>query len=455
MDFFSRLERWLDRRSDGVREKTRARASDLSIVEPAARRPVRARSRVRALSPEPAETSSPLAFIFGDAPEPPPRPVRPAEPSEPGTAFALALYEALRHTPGNLCFSPSGIRLVLALICEGARGETGQQMRAVLRLPADGPLSLALIGGVPASLAASGVLSSATALWIHPVVSILPDYMDTLNGAVDCVIAGADFAGDPDAAAGRINGWARERTQGRVPQIVESSEFNVWTRLVLVNAVAFKDAWAEPFDVAHTRDADFHLADGRAVTVPLMSRQITTAYFEVEGLQGLRLSYQRSTLSLVVLLPRCADGVTALESELSPDTLGRWLRMARQHRVHVSLPRLSIASGPIDWTATLTALGMPLVFSEHADLSGINGQTPPDPEALRVASMAHQTRLDLTEVGTTAMAATGAVIRAFGMAQPDASPVPEFCADRPFIFAIRDDTTGTLVFLGRVVNPLE
>lgn len=454
MDIFSRLERWLDRRSDGVREKTRARASDLSIVEPEAPRHGRTRSRLRAVPPEPDETPSALASIFGDATPPPPRPVRPAEPSGPGTAFALTLYEALRSTPGNLCFSPVGIRLVLALICEGARGETGQQMRAVLRLPADGPLSLALIGGVPARLAASGVLSSPTALWIHPSVSILPDYMDTLNGAVDCVIASADFGDDPHGAAGRINGWARERTQGRVPQIVEWSDFDAWTRLVLVSAVAFKDAWAEPFDVERTRDAAFHLADGRTVTVPLMSRQVTTAYFEVEGLQGLRLSYKRSTLSLVVLLPRRPDGVTALESELSPDTLDRWLRMAHLRRVDVSLPRLSIAPGPIDWTATLTALGMPLVFSTSADLSGIDGRTPPDPESLRVASMAHTAQLDVDEGGTTAVAATRAIFSAVGSASV-ASQVPEFRADRGFLFAIRDDTTGTLVFLGRVVNPLE
>jgi serpin B len=456
MDIFGRLERWLDRRSDGVRQRARGQTPGLSIPGAEAPRPAEARPRTRADRTDHRERSSPLAFMF-EEPTPPPRmPSIPTEPPEPGTAFAFALYAALKDTPGNLCFSPLSVRALLSLVCEAARGETGTQMREVLRLPAQGHLPLALIGGVQARLSATGVLSMANALWVDSRVTLLPEYVETLQGAVDCTIASADFSGDPYNAAGRINGWVRERTKGEVTHIVESSDFDALTRLVLANAVFFKDVWRSPFPKHSTEDGAFHLPDGRTVTIPLMKAGITAPYVEAQGLQVLALPYSSAPLSLVVLLPERADGLASLESQLSSDGVGTWLARARERSVYVVLPRLSIDSGVVDWTALLQGLGMPLPFAREADLSGLDGVSPPDPSALSIASLLHRARVSLNETGTVAAAATvapGSVGATPGFRMRNR--VPEFRADRPFVFAIRDDHTGAIVFLGRVVNPLE
>lgn len=454
MGLFEHLERWLDRRSDGVRQKARGQTPGLSIAGADAPRPSDARRRVRADRADHLEPSSPLAFMF-EEPGPLPRmPALPVEPSEPGTEFAFALYGALRDRPGNLCFSPLSIRALLSLVCEAARGETATQTRAVLRLPEQGYLPLALIGGVQARLSATGVLSMANALWVDPRVSLLPEYVETLQGAVDCTIATADFSGDPHNAAGRINGWVRERTKGRVSHIIESSDFDAETRLVLANAVVFQDEWDDRFREDSTHDADFHLSGGGVVTAPLMAKQRTARYFETDGLQGLLLPYRRSSLSMAILLPRRFDGLAALEAELSPEDLRRWLRTAELRRVSLRLPRFSIEPQPIDWTGTLKSLGLTLVFSDDADLSGINGLTPPDREALRVASLEHRARVEVNEAGTTAVAAARVIVEAVGAPLNPPPPV-EFRADRPFVFVIRDDHTGAILFMGRVLNPRE
>jgi serpin B len=454
MDIFGRLERWLDRRSDGVRQKARGQAPAGSNSDVEAPRPPSVRRRVRAAETESSTPSSSLSFMFGE-PSPPPRvSARPFEPSEPGTEFAFALYAALRERPGNLCFSPLSIRALLSLVCEAAKGDTAAQMREVLRLPAHGHLPLALIGGAQARLSAGGVLSMANAIWVAPSVSLLPEYVETLQGAVDCTIATADFSGDAYNAAGRINGWVRERTKGRISHIVESSDFDESTRLVLANAVFFKDAWRSPFPEAFTQSGVFHLPDSQTVTTPLMQNVVTARYCEAEGLQVLALSYGRAPLSLVVVLPERADGLASVEPLLSAHTLGSWLAAAGEQSVSVVLPRLSIDSDVVDWASLLRALGMSLPFTPEADLSGLDGVSPPNPSALSIGRLLHRARIAVTEQGTGAAAAGAAIVHAT-MTRRKPAHVPEFRADRPFVFAIRDDESGAVLFMGRVVNPLE
>jgi len=435
MDIVGSLERWLARRGEGVRDRKRSeteRRSGSTLTGAAASSAAATGGSLLGLSLDDGRANGPV----------------------PGSDFALELYGRLRERPGNLCFSPLSIRVALAVACEGARGETAAQMRRVLGLPAEGPLALGAIGALQAKLGASGVLSVASAVWTKQGQTLLQSYLDALSGAVDCGVGQLDFEGNPEAAAECINDWTRRQTHGRIGHVVSADSFNALTRLVLVTAVFFQGQWRTPFDPDRTRDEAFHLADGGTVRVPLMRERLYARYFEAERLQGLELAYDKTSLSLLLLLPSSPTDLPALEAELSPDVLESWLRTAFTREVDVLLPRFRLSADVDDLVAQCAALGMPRPFTRAADFSGINGCSPPDREALYIGAVCHRATIEVDEQGTTAAAATAVMMLALSAERPAKPPrIPEFRADRPFLFAIRDSGTGTLVFLGRVVDP--
>jgi len=325
----------------------------------------------------------------------------------------------------------------------------------VLGLPAEGALALASMATLQARLGASGTVSVASSLWLQEGVTLRQDYLDSLSGAVDCGIGFVDFVAAPAASTNRINGWVRDRTQGRIDRLVAPSSFTSLTRLVLANAVFFHGEWRDPFDPTSTRHEAFHLAGGGRVAVPLMRRIITAPYFESDGLQGLVLPYESTSLQLTVFLPSGADGLLALERRLSPQAIASWLRLAEPRKVRVILPRFTVSADVDDLVEQCSALGMLLPFTAAADFSGINGHPPGEVESLHIGDVLHRATIEVDERGTTAAAAT-VFDEVMTAAAPGVThPIPEFRADRPFLFAIRDNASGTLVFLGRVVGPLE
>jgi len=223
---------------------------------------------------------------------------------------------------------------------------------------------------------------------------------------------------------------------------------------VLTNAIYFKGTWAEQFDKKATTNAPFTLPTGDQVQVPTMHRTDDFRYAEGEGFQALELPYAGDDLSLVIFLPRQADGLPALEAGLSAENLESWMAGLRQGKVRVALPRFTMTSS-FRLEEALKLLGMTDAFSGGANFSGMNGKRDLFISAvihkadLFISAVIHKAFVDVNEEGTEAAAATAVVM--MKSAAPRRPVV--FRADHPFLFLIRDNRSGSILFLGRVVNP--
>ena len=215
--------------------------------------------------------------------------------------------------------------------------------------------------------------------------------------------------------------------------------------LVLTNAIYFKALWATPFDDQATAPADFHVKDHDPVRVDMMNLTSRFRYLDEKAFQALELPYQGNSLVMVVLLPRAKDGLAELEASLSCEMLDGWLKKLSSRRVNVSLPRFKLTA-ELELKDALSTLGMPVAFQPRkADFAGITGTRD-----FAISAVVHKAFVEVKEKGTEAAAATGVT-----MSRAAVAPVPPvvFRADHPFFFLIRDNSTGSLLFLGRLVRP--
>jgi serpin B len=219
------------------------------------------------------------------------------------------------------------------------------------------------------------------------------------------------------------------------------------TRLILTNAIYFKAAWQQQFDEHDTRDDAFHLLDGKVITVPLMRQRESFGYTEGDGYQAVKLPYNGGQLSTIVLLPR-AGQFSAFEDSLSAARVEAVVASMTPQEVDLSLPKFKVESS-FSLGRTLAQMGMPVAFSDTADFSGMNN----DRAGLMISDIFHKAFVTVDEAGTEAAAATAVLLGGGNPVTPP--PFVEFKADRPFIFLIRDNATGALLFVGRVMNPRE
>jgi serpin B len=363
------------------------------------------------------------------------------------TEFALDLYARLAKQDGNLFFSPYSISDALAMTSAGARGETLAQMTKVLHLPDQERLHPAF-SELIRSLNGHGLprdyeLTVVNALWGQRNYNFLPEFQQTIRTNYGAGIRKVDFKGATEEARQTINKWVEGQTHDKVKDLLKPDILNVNTRLVLTNAVYFKASWYSPFFEEQTKPKDFLLAGGKKATVPMMHQTAPFRYFENDAVQALELPYEGKDLSMVVLLPRKEDGLAGLEKALTPATLTAWLGGLADSVVAVSLPKFKVTAA-LDLKPTLAEMGMPDAFDfVKADFSGLNGKRD-----LAITAVVHKGFADVNEKGTEATAATAVVVGRRGGPEPVV-----FRADHPFVFLIRDNHTGTVLFLGRLTEP--
>lgn len=377
------------------------------------------------------------------------------------TGFALGLYAAVRtdvdlaaqiagrEKDTNIFFSPYSISLCLAMAYAGARGETERQMAKALQftLPQDrlhsafARLSLALAGHTGLEL------SIANSLWGQTGYPFLPSFLCLLGEVYGAPLRELDFRADPEAARRTINRWVEEETRERIRNLIPPGGIDPDTRLVLANAVYFKAAWMFPFSERATRDAPFYLLDGREFLVPTMVAQAPFGYAAGEGYQAVELPYKDGQASLVILLPD-SGRFEEFEGALDTERLAESLNRLEDKDVLLFLPRFTFTS-EFGLGHILAQLGMPDAFSGlRADFSGMTGRRD-----LVIDDVYHKAFVALDEAGTEAAAATAVVmVMALGPS-PEPPPPIEVRVDRPFLFLIRDRETGTILFLGRVLDP--
>lgn len=361
--------------------------------------------------------------------------------------FAFKLYDQLRTTPGNLFFSPASIETALAMTREGAAGNTLRQMSLLLPETAGSAAMAALPQTVETDDAQNGVvLESANAIWTDQSFPILGNFQTAVTEQYGADIRAADFQGQPEAERETINGWVEEKTRDKITDLLPPGSVTASSKMILVNAIYFKGDWLRPFDPALTREEPFHSTPQQCVNVPMMTMEPRRlGYMENESFQCLELPYQGEALSMLIVLPKEPGGLERVEEGLSAGAVQDWAAALHHRDVKVFLPKFKIESAFSSLRSTLMDLGLNDAFDPaRADFSGISEQP------LFISDVVHKAFVQVDEEGTEAAAATGAMMRVTALP----APPTVFRADRPFLFLIRDSETGTVLFTGRICNPL-
>jgi serpin B len=365
-------------------------------------------------------------------------------------AFGAALYRLLAADGGNLVLSPASIAAALRMALCGARGETAAEIAAALRLPgpqaaADG---LGALSAVLADLPGDGLtIRAPNTLWVQSGFPLLPGFTAALREAAAVSIRAADFVSAAETARREINELIAKQTEDKITDLLAPGALDADTRLVLVNAIYLRAAWAYPFPERATRDAPFYPQGQRAggpVTARMMHLAEELRYLRADGYQLVVLPYLGGRLAMTIVLP---DGPLASLPDDVAAGLGGLAGRARRHQVSLALPRFR-QEGGFSLKAVLPQLGMARAFDAGtADFSGINADEP-----LFVSDVVHKAFIDVDETGTEAAAATAVVMRLAAAIMPAAPPVT-MVADHPFLFAITDTGTGLPLFLGQVTDP--
>lgn len=364
--------------------------------------------------------------------------------------FAFNLYKKLKEdSTGNLFYSPYSISTALAMTYVGARTETESQMGDTLHFtlpqnllhPAFNKLALELESrGQSVEAGKRFSLNVNNALWGQKDYSFLPDFLKVLGQNYDAGMNVLDFIKSPEESRITINDWVSDQTNNRIRDLLPQGSINIYTRLVLTNAIYFDAAWKYPFPKDLTHNGTFNLINGRTVTVPMMSHRAGFGYAQGEGCQAVELPYEGDEISVVILLPD-EGNFTAFENALNYDDISDIIGNLQTTDMSLTMPKFRFDSS-FSLKSYLAEMGMPLAFSESADFSGINGN-----DELTITDVVHKAYVAVDEEGTEAAAASGVVVGIVSIPQTTVN------IDRPFIFLIRDVQTGAILFVGRVLNP--
>ena len=379
-------------------------------------------------------------------------------------AFALELYRQLHSSEGNLFFSPYSISTALAMTYAGARGQTQEQMAQTLCYPVSAqavqklgltgePLTpeqfAQTFGQIIKDLNSRGgkdkyELRVANALWGQKNYELLRSFTQLVEDQYGGKLQELNFVKAVERARRTINSWVEKQTNDKIKDLIGPSVLDASTRLVLTNAIYFKGDWASQFKKDRTQDEPFTLLDGSTVQTPMMNQKAQFGYRETDAIQVLEMPYASEELTMVVLLPKKVDGISELEKALTAENLAQWFDGVSNREVVVTMPKFKMTS-KFSMADVLRTMGMTDAFTARADFSGMTGKRD-----LFISAVIHQAYVDVNEEGTEAAAATGVVMKLTSI-RPDQTPV--FRADHPFLFLIRDKTSGSILFLGRVLNP--
>ncbi|MBF0500142.1 MAG: serpin family protein [Candidatus Riflebacteria bacterium] len=379
-----------------------------------------------------------------------------------GTEFGCDLFRRLATKGGNLFFSPASLHIALAMTFVGAGGETSTQMAKTLHFVVEGGRISKEFGAYLRGLANVGQDDSgkpaaelliANALWGQQNFPFRPKFIEFMGKGFEAKFDTLDFK-DSETARQTINNWVLEKTHDRIRDLIPSGILNALTRLVLTNAIYFKGTWATAFPKAATENETFVASIKENFQVPMMHIRKNFGYGETQDCQILRLPYKGQAVSMVLILPRTIEGLAGLEAGLSEKQLTDWITSLQNCEVIVTMPRLRL-EGDFKLREILSPMGMPLAFSDgKADFGGmITPDAIKEGKGLFISEVLHKAFVAIDEEGTEAAAATAVVMRKTTAAACEFAPPKVFKADHPFLFLIRHDPTGALLFLGRCADP--
>jgi serpin B len=378
-----------------------------------------------------------------------PTPSQVVDPTVAGNnQFAVDIYQQLRGAgkEANIIVSPFSISTALSMAYAGSMGTTQQQMSRVLHFPNLGATQQQAYGDLLDQIANSGnmyyQLSIANALWGQQNYPFSAEYVTKMDKYYAGGFNTVDFAGNPSDSRLIINQWVAAKTADKIKDLLSPGDVNRGTKLVITNAIYFKGSWVKPFSTQRTENDAFYLTPSDKVTVPMMQQNSEFPYYESAEVQVLDLAYTGDDLAMTILLPK--GDMDQFTASLTADKIQTWLGKLHYERLAVAIPKFTF-SGKYHLENVLTSMGMVDAFSpQDADFSGMTGSRD-----LFISAVIHQAFIGVNETGTEASAATAVTMLTMAMMMKDT----EFRADHPFIFLIRHQPTGSILFMGCVNNP--
>uniref|UniRef100_A0A7N0ZQ88 Serpin domain-containing protein n=1 Tax=Kalanchoe fedtschenkoi TaxID=63787 RepID=A0A7N0ZQ88_KALFE len=377
------------------------------------------------------------------------------------TDVALTLTSRLIATEAtnkNLVYSPVSIHVVLSLIAAGSKGRTLDELLSFLKSksPDDlGTFVSQLVDVLLADGAGSGgpKLAVANGVWVDGSLKLKARFEQVVSGVYKAAPKQVDFQTKHVEVTSEVNSWADEKTGGLIKEILPSGSVDHTTRLILTNAIYFKGSWTEKFDASATKDHDFHLLAGSSVRAPFMTSKKKQLVAEFEGFKVLGLPYKQGEdkrqFSMYIFLPDAKDGLPALTEKLGSGSgfLDEHIPRSKVAVGQFLIPKFKISFG-FEASKVLEGLGLVSPFTGPEGLTEM--VESPSGQDLYVSSIFHKSFIEVNEEGTEAAAATAGVINLRSL------PITtDFVADHPFLFVIRENMTGVVLFIGHILNPLE
>jgi serine protease inhibitor len=369
---------------------------------------------------------------------------------EASNEFGFDIFRAILadEAPSeNVFISPASISLALGMTLNGANNATEDSMEYALRVD---NLSSEQINSTYRDLM-SGLttvddkvmLSIANSIWYRLGFHVEPDFLSINSDYYNAEIAALDF-NSPDAV-NTINNWVAEQTHDRIPKII--NQIDPLAIMFLINAIYFKGMWTKEFNPESTFDGHFMLTDGTDKTVRTMAFEEEIGYFENDQFQACELDYGRGNYSMVVLLPKSNVTLDELCTELTNENWNEWMDSFVTQKVKLLLPKFTFKYERT-LNDILSLMGMGIAFdSERADFTGINAEG-----GLYINFVKHKTFVEVKEEGTEAAAVTIVGVFTTSVQEPPQSVY--MSVDHPFLFVIREKTTNTIVFMGKVAEPV-
>lgn len=365
------------------------------------------------------------------------------------TKFGFNIFRALceKSPRENIFISPASISMALAMTANGAAGETFRTILKTLQLQ---DMELIEINRAFADLKSilenpdpEVELAIANSLWSRQGVVLNEEFLQRNQDYFDAEISTLNF--NLSDAARTINRWVEKQTRGKIKEIVEDP-IDPRTFLFLINALYFYGNWSKEFDVQKTREIPFELPGGNKKKHPVMFQEGTYRYLRGEGFEAVSLPYgENRRVNMTIFLPARESSLASFYRELTPENWADWQLSFKETEGTIGLPRFTVEY-EVSLTDILIDLGMECAFDpQSADFSGMR----PTPPELFISEVKHKTFVDVHEKGTEAAAVTSVECRVTSVQSDRFSMI----IDRPFFFAIVDQKTGAILFMGSVNEP--
>jgi serpin B len=364
-------------------------------------------------------------------------------------AFGFEFFKKVHEVSGsssNLMVSPLSVSLALGMARNGASGSTLQAMNNTLGFAgmSDAQVneSYQHIIGTFTSLDPKVKLQIANSTWYRSGFGVEPSFISTNQQYFDSEVTALNFA-DP-AAVNTINGWVSDKTNKLIPTIIDQIPADAV--MYLVNAVYFKGLWKYQFETSNTAPKPFTLSDGSVVQAPSMNQHATFPYFKGTGFEAIELLYNQGNFVMSVILPDAGKSIGDIIPLLSQESWNTWSKQFADRDIQLQLPKFKYAYEEKQMKPVLTGMGMGVAFdADQADFTRINSEG-----GLYISRVLHKSYIATDEAGTEAAAVTAVEI---GVTSVGPDQVYHFTVNRPFIYFIQEKSTGTILFIGTVMNP--